>query len=77
MSTADKKVRVHSHAKEHQSKIFDRFYRVHDVSNKAFPGLGMGLYISSDIVKRHGGEITVASEEERGSTFSVSLPIVK
>jgi two-component system CheB/CheR fusion protein len=63
--------------KEHQSNIFDRFYRVHGESVKAFPGLGMGLYISNEIVKLHGGEITVASEEGKGSTFSVSQPIGK
>jgi PAS domain S-box-containing protein len=63
--------------KEHQSKIFDRFYRVSDERMKAFPGLGMGLYISYEIVERHGGEIWVASEEGEGSTFAVSLPILK
>jgi signal transduction histidine kinase len=56
-------------------KIFDRFYRVYDEKNTIFPGLGMGLYISSEIIKRHAGTITVESEEGRGSTFTVSLPI--
>jgi signal transduction histidine kinase len=63
--------------KEHQSKIFDRFYRVSDESMKAFSGLGMGLYIPYEIVKRHGGQICVASEEGEGSTFAVSLPVLK
>lgn len=61
---------------EHQGKIFERFYRVADKTTKAFPGLGMGLYISFEIVKRHGGEITVESVEGKGSLFTVSLPIV-
>ena len=61
---------------EHQAKIFDRFYRVSDEATKAFPGLGMGLYISSEIVKRHGGEIAVESEEGQGARFIVSLPVV-
>jgi PAS domain S-box-containing protein len=42
--------------------------------SKAFPGLGMGLYIAHEIVKQHGGEITVESEEGKGSAFVVSLP---
>jgi PAS domain S-box-containing protein len=61
---------------EHQGKIFERFYRVADETTKAFPGLGMGLYISSEIVKRHGGEITVESEEGKGSLLTVSLPVI-
>ena len=64
--------------REHLSKIFDRFYRAHDNDNsKAFSGLGMGLYISYEIVKRHGGDITVESAEGKGSTFSVFLPVKK
>jgi two-component system CheB/CheR fusion protein len=61
-------------ATTHQKHIFDRFYRVHDSSNKTFKGLGMGLYIAYDIVKRHGGDLTVESAEGKGSTFIVSLP---
>ena len=64
-------------ASTHQKHIFDRFYRVHDSSNTTFKGLGMGLYIAHDIVKRHGGDITVESEEGKGSTFIVSLPLEK
>jgi PAS domain S-box-containing protein len=59
---------------EHQQKIFDRFYRVSGVHDKTFPGLGMGLYISSEIIKRHDGRLWVESEENKGSTFSISLP---
>lgn len=58
---------------EQHSKLFERFYRVS--TDSYFPGLGMGLYITSEIVKRHGGEITVESEEGKGSTFIVSLPL--
>ena len=64
-------------ATTHQKNIFDRFYRVHSSSNKTFKGLGMGLYISHDIVKRHGGDLTVESEEGKGSTFTISLPLEK
>ena len=38
-------------------------------------GSGLGLYISHDIVKRHGGSLTVASEPGRGATFTVELPL--
>jgi signal transduction histidine kinase len=61
----------------HQKHIFDRFYRVHDSSNKSFKGLGLGLYISYDIVNRHGGNLTIESEEGQGSTFTISLPLKK
>ena len=60
---------------EHQGKIFDRFYRVSDGTSSLFPGLGMGLYISCEIVKRHGGDITVESEAGKGSTFIITFPL--
>jgi PAS domain S-box-containing protein len=62
---------------EHLDKIFDRFYRAHDGNSNEFPGLGMGLYISHEIVKRHAGDLTVESAEGKGSTFTVSLPVKK
>jgi two-component system phosphate regulon sensor histidine kinase PhoR len=59
--------------KEH---IFERFYRVED---KKFltSGLGMGLYISAEIVHNHGGEIGVEGELDNGCTFYFELPLVK
>jgi signal transduction histidine kinase len=39
-----------------------------------FPGLGIGLYISSQIVKRHGGTLAVRSNGRQGSVFRVTLP---
>jgi len=58
-----------------QNKIFERFYRV---SKNEFdiPGLGMGLYISSKIIKEHKGTISVKSELQKGSVFSFSIPLV-
>jgi PAS domain S-box-containing protein len=61
--------------KEHQPKIFERFYRVSGIHDKTFPGLGMGLYISAEIVKRHDGRLWVESAENEGTTFFISLPI--
>ncbi len=63
-------------AREKQPKIFDRFYRV-ETSAKNFSGLGIGLYISSEIIKRHNGELRVVSEEGQGSTFTFTLPVVQ
>jgi len=62
-------------AKENQKYIFDRFYRETESNVNTFPGLGLGLYISAEIIKRQGGKIWVASEKGKGSTFSFSLPI--
>ncbi len=61
--------------KEHLGHIFERFYRVYDTTDKTFPGLGIGLYISSEIIRRHGGKLWVDSEIGKGSTFNFSIPI--
>jgi PAS domain S-box-containing protein len=61
-------------AKEKQAKIFERFYRV-ESSARGFSGLGIGLYISSEIIKRHNGDLKVESKEGQGSIFSFTLPI--
>ncbi|MEX6689806.1 ATP-binding protein [Danxiaibacter flavus] len=61
-------------SKSEQYRVFERFYRVNNVKNQNFSGMGLGLYISSQIINRHGGNINVQSEEGRGSTFSFSLP---
>jgi chemotaxis family two-component system sensor kinase Cph1 len=50
------------------SDIFDRFYRVESTS-KNFSGIGLGLYISSEIIKRHQGQIGVETTLGEGSTF--------
>jgi len=61
--------------KEQQKKIFDRLYQVTDPKEKTFPGLGMGLYITKEIIKRHKGKIWVESVIGKGSTFYITLPI--
>lgn len=58
-----------------QEHIFDRFYRVNESSYK-FSGLGLGLFISAEIIKRHGGAIGVDSNSS-GSEFYFTIPIVK
>lgn len=57
-----------------QAKLFTRFFRVSNESTNTYPGLGLGLYISSEIIKRHSGTIDFKSEEGKGSTFCLSLP---
>lgn len=56
-----------------QKKIFDRFERA--VANKQYQGLGVGLYITNQIIAAHRGSIKVSSKEGKGSTFTVELPL--
>ena len=62
-------------AKDSLDKVFEQFYRVSGDMQHTFPGLGLGLYISSEIIKREGGRIWVTSEEGKGSTFCFALPL--
>lgn len=55
------------------SNLFQKFYRSHR-SRETVAGTGIGLYISKAIVESHGGNISVRSEDGKGSTFTVSLP---
>lgn len=61
--------------KEQQKRIFDRFYRVEDDKKYLISGLGMGLYISSQIINYHKGTIGVDSELGKGSAFYFMLPL--
>lgn len=56
--------------------LFDRFYRVDDISQR-YSGLGLGLYISAEIVRRHEGFIGIESTPGEGSTFWFTIPEVK
>jgi two-component system phosphate regulon sensor histidine kinase PhoR len=64
-------------ATEYQEKIFERFYQAADPGRQTFPGLGIGLYISHEIVKRHSGRIWVDSKKGNGSIFHFSIPLAK
>lgn len=61
-------------AAENQKDLFTRFYRV-DQPDMKFQGLGIGLYISKEIIERHHGKIRVESEPGKGSVFIFSLPV--
>lgn len=54
--------------------LFDRYYRA-DYSSMQFSGLGLGLYISSEIIKKHSGRIGVHSAPGKGSSFWFTLPL--
>jgi len=61
-------------AREHQERIFDKFYRVPGARGG---GVGLGLYISREIVQAHGGAMGVESEPGKGSTFWFTLPVAE
>lgn len=63
-------------SKRDQKNIFQRFYRTKDKDEEQITGFGLGLYISSEIVKRHKGKIWVKSTKGKGSTFSFTLPVI-
>jgi signal transduction histidine kinase len=62
-------------AADEQEHLFERFFRTSNATQQAIPGTGLGLAISKAIVHAHGGQIVVASEEGKGSSFRVALPI--
>lgn len=62
-------------AKEEQARIFERFYRTDKTRNRETGGTGLGLAITYKTVIMHNGSIVVESEEGKGSTFSVQIPL--
>lgn len=60
--------------KDQHDRIFSRFYRVENLAAH-MSGLGIGLYISHEIIERHKGKMWVESELGKGSTFTFELPI--
>jgi two-component system, OmpR family, phosphate regulon sensor histidine kinase PhoR len=79
LDSDDKRVSVSIHdygigiPEEKLANVFQKFYRVEGVS-KNFEGLGIGLFISSEIINRHGGSVKVTSTEGSGSIFTFTLP---
>jgi PAS domain S-box-containing protein len=59
---------------EDKSHIFEQFYRVNSNNQSTYPGMGIGLYICEEIIKRHHGKIWFESSVGKGSTFYIWLP---
>lgn len=62
---------------EEMSQVFERFFRANNTKTRYVKGFGIGLYISREIVERHGGKIGVQSKADHGSVFWFSLPVVR
>ncbi len=60
-------------SKDQQKRIFERFERA--VTSREYQGLGVGLYITNQIVKAHNGKITVDSQTNKGTSFIIELPL--
>lgn len=63
--------------KKIQHKVFERFYRSPRALNQNVSGVGLGLSLCKHIVKEHGGKITVESKLDKGSKFSIYLPVLR
>ena len=60
---------------EHEQRnLFEQFYRVYRENQSTFPGMGIGLFICSEIMARHGGKIWIESTIGKGSTFYIWVP---
>lgn len=60
--------------KEQLHRLFTKFFRADNVIRMQTEGSGLGLFIAKNIVRRHGGDITVSSQEGNGSTFAFTIP---
>lgn len=58
---------------EEHERIFDRFYRVGHHLTRATGGAGLGLSIARALARRHGGDLCVSTDDDRGNTFIVTL----
>jgi two-component system sensor histidine kinase SenX3 len=61
--------------REERQKIFDKFYRGSDPAVRGVRGSGIGLSITKHVAELHGGEVLVESEPDKGSTFTLRIPI--
>jgi len=74
LSVRDSGTGIPAHELPH---LFERFYRVKGAHGRTFEGSGIGLALVQELAKLHGGRVRVESEEARGSTFTVSIPVGK
>ncbi len=61
---------------KYQRFIFEKFYRVSEKDTHNYKGLGLGLYYTKQIITAHGGSISVKSEANKGSVFTIKIPII-
>lgn len=61
-------------SEKHLAHIFDRFWQADGASNRKFQGVGIGLALVKELVEIQGGQVTVESQEGKGTTFTVKLP---
>jgi len=61
--------------KKEQEKVFSKFFRASNVVLMETEGTGLGLFIVKNIIDKHGGQITLASEENKGTEVTLTLPI--
>ena len=75
---AEAVVAVHDHgvgiARDRQASVFESFYSAHSGTAHDYGGLGVGLHVAREFVRRHGGRMWFESEEDVGSTFCFALP---
>lgn len=64
-------------SEQSRSRIFERFYRGDRARNRAVDGLGLGLSLAREIARAHGGELSLLTSSEQGTTFRLSLPRLK
>ncbi len=64
-------------AREHLSRLTERFYRVDSSRSRESGGTGLGLAIVKHVIQRHGGELDIASEPDKGSTFRLVFPAAR
>ncbi|MFQ5583250.1 MAG: ATP-binding protein, partial [Calditrichia bacterium] len=64
-------------SREKLPHIFNRFYQVDNSNTRESEGTGIGLALAKELVELHGGEISVSSEEGKGTAFTVHLPLEK
>ncbi len=62
---------------EELERVFDRFYQVDSGETRSFPGSGLGLYITRELVQSMGGNVTVKSRPGHGSVFTFSLQLAR
>ena len=72
VSVADRGIGIPADERE---RVFERFFRAKNAATRNFGGLGIGLFVSNEIVSRHGGRFEVESVPGQGSTFRFSLPL--